>query len=62
MPPLVLGVSKDLVTIQSSYRWDLHPRSHMSITGQFVPCRYTKALSPVIALPTINVFISRVPS
>ena len=23
---------------------------------------YTKALSPVIALPTINVFISRVPS
>jgi hypothetical protein len=27
-----------------------------------IACCYTKALSPVIALPTINVFISRVPS
>ena len=37
---------------------DLVSRKHldnMSLT-------YTKALSPVIALPTINVFISRVPS
>ena len=25
-------------------------------------CLYTKALSPVMALPTIKVFISRVPS
>ncbi len=38
-------------------------QSALSITSQsFVARRYAKALSPVIALPTINVFISRVPS
>jgi hypothetical protein len=32
------------------------------IDSQFGCCSYTNALKPVIALPTISVFISRVPS
>jgi hypothetical protein len=33
-----------------------------SLGGSLVPSRQTKALSPVMDLPTINVFISLVPS
>jgi hypothetical protein len=55
-----IALMKKVLDDESEQRSAL--RRSRSISQSLVAWRYTKALSPVIALPTINVFISRVPS